>query len=142
MPARRKFGTIGLLSIGLLAAIFAIVKTTLLPELLDFSDLTYATYGLWACAGWEILLSIICATVPTLKPLYERYASKNRSKKTYIGMEDRSNGSKTAYSSKVSNGSNAKDYQKENSQTELHIAQMSSMDETEDHPSDNWASES
>ncbi|OCL05545.1 hypothetical protein AOQ84DRAFT_441419 [Glonium stellatum] len=73
---RKKVGLCLLLGCGSLTGICAAIKTSKLVSLASRSDLTWGTYELYIWTGLEIVLLIICGSIPTLKPLYAMVKSE------------------------------------------------------------------
>ncbi|KAF2871552.1 hypothetical protein BDV95DRAFT_606986 [Massariosphaeria phaeospora] len=67
---RKKLGLCTLLGCGSLTGICAAVKATKLSALSARSDITWETHSLFMWTGIEIILSIVCGSVPALKPIY------------------------------------------------------------------------
>ncbi|KAK3938710.1 putative integral membrane protein [Diplogelasinospora grovesii] len=72
LPLKKRLGLIVLMGCGVFSGVCAAVKTYQLSALTARSDLTWETYNLclWVCA--EIFLIILCGSIPTYKPLWER----------------------------------------------------------------------
>lgn len=62
------------------SGICAIVKATYLRELSNRSDFTWETYPLFVWSSAELFVLIVCGSIPSLKPLWDRYIIR----KTYI----------------------------------------------------------
>lgn len=73
---RKKIGICVLLGLGIFAGVCASIKTSYLVNLSSRGDPTWATYDLYIWACTEILLTIVCGSVPAVKPLYDRYISQ------------------------------------------------------------------
>lgn len=71
LKPQRKVALSMLLSLGIFAGICSAVKVGYLHELSSRADFTWATYDLAAWTGAEIFLLIVCACIPTLKPIYD-----------------------------------------------------------------------
>ncbi|KAI1407193.1 hypothetical protein F5Y13DRAFT_206546 [Hypoxylon sp. FL1857] len=82
LTVRKRVGLIVLLGCGMLSGVCSAIKTAQLVSLAARSDLTWATYQLFAWASAEIFVIILCGSVPTLKPLWNRVFSQKRSKLT------------------------------------------------------------
>ncbi|MCJ1313931.1 hypothetical protein MMC25_007611 [Agyrium rufum] len=89
MSLRKRVNLCILLGLSCLAGICSIVKITYLGSLGDRGDLTYNTYNLIVWSSSEIFIIIVCASVPPMKPLWDRYIRK----------KELSRGPKSAYSS-------------------------------------------
>ncbi|KAI1404835.1 hypothetical protein F4819DRAFT_503417 [Hypoxylon fuscum] len=72
MSVRKKVGLTLLLSGGMLSAICAAIKTYLLHTLEHRVDYTWATFDLQVWGFTEIFLIIVCGSVPTLTPVWDR----------------------------------------------------------------------
>ncbi|PSN75622.1 hypothetical protein BS50DRAFT_568219 [Corynespora cassiicola Philippines] len=80
LDLKKKIGLAVLLCCGALTGVCAAVKTSKLVSLASRSDLTWETYDLYIWTGVEIVLLIVCGSVPALKPLYDlALGKKNRS---------------------------------------------------------------
>lgn len=55
---------------------FGIVKTTLSNTLAIRTDISWEIVPLYGWAGAEVFINIVCGSVPTLKPLYDRLVHK------------------------------------------------------------------
>jgi hypothetical protein len=76
MDTRKRTSLVIILSLGILAAICGIVKTTYLPSLSAHSDITWNTYNLIAWAGSELFVLIFCGSMPPLRPLWDSFGPK------------------------------------------------------------------
>lgn len=63
---------VSLLSSG----VFGIVKTTLSNTLAVREDVSWQLVPLYGWAGSEVFINMVCGSLPTLKPLYERIVNK------------------------------------------------------------------
>ena len=81
-----------LLGLGVITSICGIVKATYIPSLKAHADITWNTYDLLVWSGSELFVLICCGSIPTLKPLWDRYISqKNYSASKASGVtRDRS----------------------------------------------------
>lgn len=70
MTLRKRIALCGLLGCGSLTGICAAIKTSKLVSLNDRSDFTWETFSLFMWTGIEIILLIVCGSIPALKPLY------------------------------------------------------------------------
>ena len=79
------------------ASVFAIIKTYYLSQLTARADITYMTFDVMCWAGAELLVIIVCGSIPTLKPLYDHYLKGKRFSKWYasFGSTFRSRGGST-----------------------------------------------
>ncbi|KAF7863820.1 hypothetical protein EAF04_006785 [Stromatinia cepivora] len=75
MEMKKRVNLTILLDLGLIAAICCIVKTTFLGSLNAHSDLTWKTYDLLVWSGSELLVIIVCGSIPPLKPYWDRCVS-------------------------------------------------------------------
>ncbi|KAL1877878.1 hypothetical protein Daus18300_002231 [Diaporthe australafricana] len=76
MSMKKKIALAVLLGAGILSGIFGIVKTTLSNTLAIRSDISWQIVPLYGWAGAEAFINIVCGTLPTLKPLYDRVIHK------------------------------------------------------------------
>ncbi|KAF2278355.1 uncharacterized protein EI97DRAFT_373146 [Westerdykella ornata] len=67
---RKRVALCALLGCGCLTGISAAIKTTKLNGLNARSDFTWETFSLFLWTGIEIILSIVCGSIPALKPIY------------------------------------------------------------------------
>ncbi|PVH93849.1 hypothetical protein DM02DRAFT_211591 [Periconia macrospinosa] len=67
---RKRIGLCALLGCGSITGICAAIKTTKLTTLNARSDMTWETFSLFLWTGIEIILLIICGSIPALKPIY------------------------------------------------------------------------
>ncbi|KAI9689256.1 MAG: hypothetical protein M1820_010187 [Bogoriella megaspora] len=72
----RRIGLCILLGLGILTGAIAIVRTTALRELGARSDITWNIYDLFVWQGSEMFLVVVLGSAPTLKPLFDRYFTK------------------------------------------------------------------
>lgn len=72
LTVRKRVGLIMLLGCGMLSGVCAAFKTAQLVSLAARSDLTWETFNLFAWVSAEIFVIILCGSVPTLKPLWDR----------------------------------------------------------------------
>ncbi|KAI1140005.1 hypothetical protein F5Y05DRAFT_376844 [Hypoxylon sp. FL0543] len=72
LSVRKRIGLTLLLGCGMLSGVFSAIKAAQLVSLAARSDLTWATYQLFAWVSAEIFVIILCGSVPTLKPLWSR----------------------------------------------------------------------
>ncbi|KAL4914323.1 hypothetical protein BDW62DRAFT_213546 [Aspergillus aurantiobrunneus] len=85
MATRVKLGLGFVLSLGIIAMIAAIIKTTRLFELTAYDDYTWDTVDLTIWVAVEQYLIILAACIPALTPLFNiivRHRSSKRSKST------------------------------------------------------------
>ncbi|KAK2616015.1 hypothetical protein N8I77_002734 [Diaporthe amygdali] len=76
MSLKRKIALALLLGAGILSGVFGIVKTTLSNTLAIRTDISWEIVPLYGWAGAEVFINIVCGSVPTLKPLYDRLVHK------------------------------------------------------------------
>jgi hypothetical protein len=55
------------------------IKTSYLSQLANRTDFTWATFDIFAWVTVEFFLLIICGTIPTLKPIFEKLAERWKS---------------------------------------------------------------
>ncbi|KAF2729250.1 hypothetical protein EJ04DRAFT_447633 [Polyplosphaeria fusca] len=67
---RKKVALCALLGCGSLTGICAAVKTSKLSSLNARSDFTWETFSLFMWTGIELILLIVCGSIPALKPIY------------------------------------------------------------------------
>ncbi|KAF2661486.1 hypothetical protein K491DRAFT_586977 [Lophiostoma macrostomum CBS 122681] len=67
---RKRIALCGLLGCGSITGICAAIKATKLSTLNARSDMTWETFSLFLWTGIELILSIICGSIPALKPIY------------------------------------------------------------------------
>ncbi|KAI0839149.1 hypothetical protein F5Y06DRAFT_28947 [Hypoxylon sp. FL0890] len=77
MSTQKKVGLCFLLGMGVLSGICAAIKAAQSTELGIREDVSWALFSLYAWSASEIFLNIVCACVPTLKPLYD-YLTKSK----------------------------------------------------------------
>ncbi|KAH7118728.1 hypothetical protein B0J11DRAFT_508831 [Dendryphion nanum] len=86
---RKKVGLCVLLGCGCITGVCSAVKATKLSALNARSDITWETYGLFMWTGIEIIVSIVCGSIPALKPVYAlcmgRRPTTGRSSQRYAG---------------------------------------------------------
>lgn len=58
------------------SGIFGIIKTTLSNTLALRTDISWQIVPLYGWAGAEVFINIVCGSLPTLKPLYDRIIHK------------------------------------------------------------------
>jgi hypothetical protein len=106
MSTRKKISLGALLGLGIFTGVCAAVKTAQLVSLAARADLTWETFDLYLWTSAEIFLVIVCGSIPTLKPLWDRFVgSKVR---THRGTGYSSNPwSSRKYEQKLANSSSA-----------------------------------
>lgn len=75
---RQRLGIVLLLSIGVFSGVCSAIKTAQLASLTARSDLTWKTYSLFLWVSSEIFVIVLCASVSTLKPLYDRLRGRRK----------------------------------------------------------------
>lgn len=75
---RRRVGLVMLLGCGLLSGVFASIKTSQLAALFARGDLTWDSFDLFLWVSGEIFVLILCGSIPTSKPLWERFCGHKR----------------------------------------------------------------
>ncbi|KAI1074069.1 hypothetical protein F5B20DRAFT_596690 [Whalleya microplaca] len=75
MPLRRKLTIIAALGLTLVTGAAAAVKAVLTGSL-DHADLTWSLYATLIWFGTEAMLIIVCSSIPTLHPLWERFVRR------------------------------------------------------------------
>lgn len=73
LSVRKRVSLILLLSAGIFSGVCSAIKTAQLSSLTSRSDLTWETFSLYLWTGAEIFLIIVCGSLPTLKPLWDRF---------------------------------------------------------------------
>jgi hypothetical protein len=76
MAIRKKVWLTVLLGLGVFSSVSAAIKVSHLSALSQHSDLTWETFDLYLWTGIESFLILVCGTIPTLKPLFDKYISK------------------------------------------------------------------
>ncbi|GAB7347201.1 hypothetical protein MBLNU459_g3308t2 [Dothideomycetes sp. NU459] len=72
IPRREKTVLVMLMSIGLVAVIASVIRTVWMSKALDTYDTTWWCFYVWLWTCVECDLAIICACVPTLRPISKR----------------------------------------------------------------------
>lgn len=72
LSVRKRISLILLLGAGVFSGVCSAIKTDQLNSLTSRSDLTWETFSLYLWTGAEIFLVIVCGSLPTLKPLWDR----------------------------------------------------------------------
>ncbi|KAF1949690.1 hypothetical protein CC80DRAFT_483939 [Byssothecium circinans] len=67
---RKRLALCALLGCGSITGVCAAIKATKLSTLNARSDLTWETFSLFLWTGIEIILLIVCGSIPALKPIY------------------------------------------------------------------------
>ncbi|KAI1367284.1 hypothetical protein F5Y08DRAFT_349553 [Xylaria arbuscula] len=74
MSVNRRLGLIILLGSSIVSVISAAIKTALLARpVTPDTDVTWESYDLYAWQSAEVFVLHLCASVPTFKPLWDRY---------------------------------------------------------------------
>ncbi|KAI9148761.1 putative integral membrane protein [Paramyrothecium foliicola] len=76
LNVRQRIGIIVLLGVGVFSGVCSAIKTTQLASLTERSDLTWETYSLFLWVSSELFVIVLCASIATLKPLYDRFFGK------------------------------------------------------------------
>lgn len=76
MPLSKRLGLIALMGCGVFGAICTIIKARLLTKLTARSDFTWQTYDLYLWVSAEITIIILCGSIPTFKPLWDRFVKR------------------------------------------------------------------
>lgn len=105
LDVKKKVGLAILLGCGIVTGICAAVKTSKLVTLQARSDLTWETYDLYIWTGVEIVLLIVCGSIPALKPLYYLATGKVNRRSTVPSFK-LSHASTAASAVKVSSNDN------------------------------------
>ncbi|OTA61649.1 hypothetical protein K449DRAFT_465713 [Hypoxylon sp. EC38] len=74
LSLRKKVAVFVLLSGALFSGICAAIKTSQLVHLASRSDFTWEMFWIHIWTGTEIFVIIICGSIPTLSPLWERFS--------------------------------------------------------------------
>ncbi|PKY00111.1 hypothetical protein P168DRAFT_337402 [Aspergillus campestris IBT 28561] len=73
-PIRERLVFIGLMSLGIVACAASAVRLYYANRIYNVSyDITWDAYQLWLWVLVEINLAVICASIPTIRPLVRRY---------------------------------------------------------------------
>ncbi|ERF76570.1 hypothetical protein EPUS_05843 [Endocarpon pusillum Z07020] len=73
MDTKKKVALTVALGLSTFAGISAFIKVSHMASLTERSDLTWETYYLCVWAGVEIFLTIVCGSIPAMKPLWGKY---------------------------------------------------------------------
>ncbi|KAI0594613.1 hypothetical protein F4775DRAFT_426977 [Biscogniauxia sp. FL1348] len=94
LSVRKRIGLGFLLGGGVLSGICASIKTQHLVSLAARFDLTWETFDLYIWTGSEIFLIIVCGSIPTVKPLWDRFSGMKMStgKGSYLPSSHNSGG--------------------------------------------------
>lgn len=84
LSLRKRIGVVFLLGCGVLSGVCAAIKTANLVALAARSDLTWETFKLYLWTSSEIFLIIVCGSIPTLRPLWDKIVH-GRSRKAPSG---------------------------------------------------------
>lgn len=76
LDLRKKIGLALLLGGGVLSGICTAIRTVQVAALTAQSDLSWETFELYMWSSAEVSLIIICGSVPTIKPLWDRFVSR------------------------------------------------------------------
>ncbi|KAK2766965.1 hypothetical protein FQN54_006281 [Arachnomyces sp. PD_36] len=79
MKNKEKFGVACAMSLGLFAGAMAIVKTSYLPDLSKQMDFTYYCGDVVIWGGSETAVTIVAASIPSLRKLFQSLRSSDRS---------------------------------------------------------------
>ncbi|KAI0836396.1 hypothetical protein F5Y06DRAFT_305367 [Hypoxylon sp. FL0890] len=74
LSLRKKIALVVLLSGALFSGICAAIKTSQLVHLAARSDFTWGMFGIHVWTGTEIFVIILCGSIPTLSPLWDRFS--------------------------------------------------------------------
>ncbi|KAI1141767.1 hypothetical protein F5Y05DRAFT_272425 [Hypoxylon sp. FL0543] len=74
LSLRKKIAVIVLLSGALFSGICAAIKTSQLVHLASRSDFTWEMFGIHVWTGTEIFVIILCGSIPTLSPLWDKFS--------------------------------------------------------------------
>ena len=72
MSLQKKITLCILLGLGLVGGTAAIVKTIQIRDLIQREDITWFAFTVYIWASIEVFLNIICGSIPTLSPLYDK----------------------------------------------------------------------
>ena len=105
MKRKEKITIIFGLSLGMLAGVCSIIRTVELESLASMEDYVYKTAPMLLWSSGEICLTVICACIPVLRPLYTRlrYGHNDDSTKhsyplsNYSNLKNPTSGSDGAY---------------------------------------------
>ncbi|KAF9892322.1 hypothetical protein FE257_002099 [Aspergillus nanangensis] len=74
LPMRERLGLIALMSLGLLACVASGIRIFYTYQTLNVTyDITWDGYQIWLWILIEVNLAVMCASIPTLRPLARRY---------------------------------------------------------------------
>ena len=90
------------------ASIFAAIKVYYLSTLTARADLTYITFDVMCWAGAELFVIVICGSIPTMKPLYDRYWKGDGFSKWYASRSGDEYNSKRSWLQRAMHKSRAK----------------------------------
>ncbi|KAF2236998.1 hypothetical protein EV356DRAFT_530507 [Viridothelium virens] len=79
MKLERKVALCTVLGLGVFASVSSAVKASKLNELNARADITWETYELYVWTSAEIFVIIVLGSVPTLRPVFERFILKPKS---------------------------------------------------------------
>ncbi|KAH8696377.1 hypothetical protein BGW36DRAFT_397944 [Talaromyces proteolyticus] len=93
LPIRERLVLIGLMSLGIVACAASAVRLYYANRIYNISfDVTWDGYQLWLWVLVEINLAVICASIPTIRPLVRRYLPqlgfKGSSYAQHFNMDD------------------------------------------------------
>ncbi|KAF2684151.1 hypothetical protein K458DRAFT_303769 [Lentithecium fluviatile CBS 122367] len=77
LDMRKKLALCALLGCGSITGICASIKASKLSKLNARSDFTWETFSLFMWTGIEIILLIICGSIPALRPLYSIWMGRS-----------------------------------------------------------------
>ncbi|KAI1854904.1 hypothetical protein JX265_002543 [Neoarthrinium moseri] len=108
LPKRQKKIVIGLFGVGFLACAAGVVRTVYswIMKTADNHDTTWNLWAVWVASIVELYLSIICASIPAIKPFFATYLPLVIGSTLHLRKSSRySNDAKHPYSPNVFSGS-------------------------------------
>ncbi len=92
MDTKKKAALTVALGLSTVTGISACIKVSHMASLTERSDLTWETYHLSVWAGVEIFLTIICGSIPAMKPLWSKYIRHKSLSRKGMGSSSYRNG--------------------------------------------------
>ena len=75
VPMRQKIGVIAIFSVGIIACVSSIVRLYTVKEYYDSNDPTWDSFPIVIWSFLEVGLGILAASIPTVKPLVQKFRS-------------------------------------------------------------------
>lgn len=76
------------MSLGLFAGVCGIIRTTTVERITKGTDYSYETVGLILWTSTELTVTILTATIPTLRPLYKRLFAHSKHRRLSYRLGD------------------------------------------------------